>query len=143
MTPDKIEAERRPFEEYLGLVGDMCRAGVPLLAGTDLATSVFYPGFSLHNELKLLVKSGLSPAAVIAAATSNPATLFDRADVGTIAPGKIANVVLLDQNPLQDITNVARINSVVYEGRLFDRSALDLLLKTGGKWRQRANGVRI
>ena len=133
MTPDKIQAERQPFEEYLGLVGDMCRAGVPLLAGTDLATSVFYPGFSLHDELKLLVKSGLSPAAAIAAATSNPATLFGRADDGTIAPGKIANLVLLDQNPIQDVANVARINSVVFEGRLFDRSALDVLLKTGAE----------
>jgi hypothetical protein len=133
MTPDKIEAEHQPFEEYLGLVGDMCRAGVPLLTGTDLATSVFYPGFSLHEELKLLVRAGVSPAAAIAAATSNPARLLGKADLGTIEPGKIANVVLLNRNPLQDIANVAEINSVVCDGRLFDRSALDRLLKSGAE----------
>jgi Amidohydrolase family len=133
LKPTKIEAERQPFQEYLELVAGMNRAGVPLLAGTDLATSVFYPGFSLHDELQLLVRAGLTPAAAIATATRNPASLLGLADLGTIATGKIANMVLLDQNPLADIANTARINSVVYEGKLLNRAALDLLLKTGAE----------
>lgn len=133
LKPAKIEAERRPFREYLDLVREMNAAEVRLLAGSDLATSVFYPGFSLHDELQFLVEAGLTPSAAIATATRNPAALLGLTDLGTIATGKIANMVLLDQNPIAEIKNTTRINSVVYEGKLLNRAALDLLLKTGAE----------
>ena len=76
-------------------------------------------------------ESRVSPAEAIKTATLNPAALFGLEDLGTIAPGKIANLVLLDKNPLEDITNSTRINSVVYRGKLLDRAALDGLLATG------------
>lgn len=105
----------------------MNRAGVTLLTGTD--TSVLHPpGFTLHAELALLVESGLTPAQALRASTVNPARLFPAQESGTIAPGKRADVVLLDANPLDDIRNSQRINAVVLRGRFLHRAALDRLL---------------
>jgi imidazolonepropionase-like amidohydrolase len=108
---------------------DMYRAGVPLLAGSDaLATGVF-PGFGLHEELESLVRAGLTPAEALRAATLEPARYMEATDtLGSVEPGKVADLVLLDGNPLEDIANTQRIAAVVANGRLFDRAALDRLL---------------
>jgi imidazolonepropionase-like amidohydrolase len=83
------------------------------------------PGFGLQDELALLVQAGLSPAEALRTATLNPARFLGReADMGTIARGKIADLVLLDGNPLADIHNTTRINAVVSNGRLTGRAAL-------------------
>jgi hypothetical protein len=104
-------------------------AGVRLLAGTDTPQPFVYPGFSLHDELALLVKSGLSPLEALQTATINPAEFFGmQGALGAIEKGMIADLVLLDANPLTDIANTRRINAVVANGRLFDRSALNGLL---------------
>ncbi len=113
----------------LELVGRMYRAGVPILAGTDFPNPYVYPGSSLHEELGLLVKAGLPPAAALRAATSEPARFFGLTDsLGTVATGKIADLVLLDANPLMDIGATRRIRAVIQGGRLLDRAALDKLL---------------
>jgi len=107
----------------------MGRAGVKLLAGTDSPMPWCYLGFSLHDELALFVRAGLTPAEALRTATINPARFLGREkDLGTISKGKIADLVLLDANPLQDIRNTTRINAVVFNGRLFDRAALDRML---------------
>jgi len=106
----------------------MYEAGVTLLAGTDVSV-INAPGFSLHDELELLAAAGLPPAAVMRAATSNPANVFPQFDTGSIAPGRRADLVLLDANPLTDIRNTRRIRAVVLAGKLLDRSALDRLLE--------------
>ena len=104
-------------------------AGVKLLAGTDAPQPFVYPGFSLHDELKLLVQSGLTPLEALQTATYNPAEFFGmQRSLGTIEKGKFADLVLLDANPLQDITNSRRIAAVIANGRLFDRPALAQLL---------------
>ncbi|HJP60293.1 MAG TPA: amidohydrolase family protein [Gemmatimonadaceae bacterium] len=104
-------------------------AGVKLLAGTDTPQPFVYPGFSLHDELKLLVKSGLTPLEALQAATYNPAEFFGmQSTLGTVEKGKIADLVVLDANPLQDISNSRRIAAVIANGRLFDRPALAQLL---------------
>lgn len=104
---------------------DLHRAGVGILAGSDLPG-----GFPLHDELKLFVQAGLSPLDALRTATLNPARYLQATDsLGTVAQGKLVDLVLLDANPLEDIANVARIRAVVLNGRLFDRSALDTLLK--------------
>jgi imidazolonepropionase-like amidohydrolase len=111
------------------LVGRLHRAGVPMLAGSDCPNPFVYPGFSLHDELGLLVHSGLTPAEALRTATINPATFLGVTDsLGTVARGKVADLVLLDANPLADIANTKRIRAVIQGGRLLDRRALDAML---------------
>lgn len=120
---------KKEFQKQLELVGAMQRAGVGILAGTDTSNASCMPGFSLHDELGLLVKAGLSPMQALQTATLNPARFLGREkDLGTIEPGKIADLVLLEANPLDDISNTTKIASVIYDGKLFSRAALDEML---------------
>ena len=121
---------RQLFQEEQKLVGAMFRAGVPMLAGTDTMNPYCFPGFSLHDELALLVESGVTPLGALQMATRNPAIFMNATDrYGSIASGKIADLVLLDADPLQDIRNTTKIRAVFLAGRLFDRAGLDHLLK--------------
>ena len=106
-------------------------AGVPFLAGTDVAVVFMYPGFSLHDELALLVsRIGFSPMDALRAATHNPAVFFhDEKVMGGIEAGQRADLVLLDADPLEDIRNTRRIRGVVSRGHWLDRSSLDRMLK--------------
>jgi imidazolonepropionase-like amidohydrolase len=114
---------------HADLVGRLNRAGVPMLAGSDCPNPFVYPGFSLHDELGLLVRSGLTPAESLRTATINPARFLGVADsLGTVASGKVADLVLLDANPLTDIANTKRIRAVIQGGRLLNRGALDAML---------------
>jgi hypothetical protein len=104
-------------------------AGVLLLAGTDVGIPALIPGISLHEELELLVEAGLTPLQVLRTATINPARVLGQADsLGSIEVGKLADVVLLEANPLADIRNTQRIRAVVADGRLYRRAQLDRLL---------------
>ena len=103
--------------------------GVTLLAATDIAGARI-PGFSLHRDLQQLVSAGIPPLAALQAATINASTVVRKSkDFGTIELGKVANMVLLDANPLIDIENTQRIRSVVLEGRFLGRDRLDALLR--------------
>lgn len=129
-TAADYQIERELFAARKKLVGAMFRSGVPLLAGTDTGNPYCFPGFSLHDELGQLVESGLTPLAALQAATLNAAAFMNATDrYGAIAPGKIADLVLLDADPLQDIHNTTRISAVFLSGRYLDRAALDKLLK--------------
>lgn len=109
--------------------GALNKAGVGLLAGTDAPRAFIYPGFSLHDELSLLVSAGLTPAGALRTATYNPAAYLGSLDsLGTIEQGKIADLVLLDANPLVDIGNTRRISAVIANGRVFDSAARVALL---------------
>jgi imidazolonepropionase-like amidohydrolase len=104
------------------------QAGVLLLAGTDIAADRV-PGFSLHDELDLLASAGLTPFQVLQAATLNPAKVTGRtADYGTIEPGRTADLILLDADPVRDVKALHRISAVVLHGRMLERQALDQLL---------------
>jgi imidazolonepropionase-like amidohydrolase len=106
-------------------VSDMQKADVKILAGCDAMIA----GFCLHEELRLLVKGGMSAAAALQTATINPARALALEKVsGTVDAGKRADLVLLDANPLDDIGNVGRIAAVVMNGRLLDRQQLDATL---------------
>jgi len=121
--------EKKVLQKQFEIVGAMQKAGVPILAGTDTGNPFCFPGFSLHEELALLVIAGLTPVEALRSATLNPAKFFGLDQtLGTIEQGKIADLVLLDANPLVDIRNTQRINAVISNGRLFDRKALDKLL---------------
>jgi imidazolonepropionase-like amidohydrolase len=105
------------FPEFLAVVGQMHEAGVTLLAGTDIAADRPV-GSTLHRELELLVEAGLTPLEALRTATITPPVLLHRDDLGTIEPGKLADLVLLEADPLEDISNTRRIAAVVARGRL-------------------------
>lgn len=90
----------------------MHRAGVNLMGGTDLGVKWVAPGVSLHDEMALLVDAGLTPMEALQTATVNPAR-FLGVSAGTVEPGKIASLVLLDANPLENIRNTTRIHAVI------------------------------
>jgi imidazolonepropionase-like amidohydrolase len=122
------------------LVGRLNRAAVQMLAGSDCPNPFVYPGFSLHDELGLLVRSGLTPTEALRTATVNPAIFLGVTDsLGTVARGKVADLVLLDANPLTDIANTRRIRAVIQGGRLLNRRALDAML-ANAKSRAAASG---
>jgi imidazolonepropionase-like amidohydrolase len=112
------------------VVAEMQAGGVRVLAGTDSAAPYVIPGFSLHQELALLVKAGLTPMQALQAATKNPAEFWGKSKTqGMIEAGKAADLLLLDGDPLRDIGNVDRIDTVVLRGRVLGRLELDELLK--------------
>jgi imidazolonepropionase-like amidohydrolase len=122
-------ARRETVRREKALVGRFQKAGVGILAGTDDISPYVMPGFSLHDELVMLVESGLSPMQALQAATLNPAKFFNQLDsLGTVDKGKFADLVLLDGNPLEDIHNTTKISSVVVNGRFLDRQQLDSML---------------
>lgn len=133
--PERLAFNAEMYRRGMRLVGAMHEAGVPILAGTDASDEPFvYAGSSLHDELELLVESGLSPRAALHAATAGPAEFLGMSDsAGTVAPGKVADLVILDADPLADITNVRRIHAVVRGGRYIgpeDRARLLSLART-------------
>jgi imidazolonepropionase-like amidohydrolase len=127
---DPLALRKEYFARNLQMVGAQHRAGVPFLAGTDTAPGVYIlPGFSLHDELANFVEAGFSPMEALQTATSNPAKFLGvENDFGSIAPGKIADLVLLNANPLEDIRNTRKIEAVIANGRLFERASLDAVL---------------
>jgi imidazolonepropionase-like amidohydrolase len=131
-----LEASSSPwgkfFDQRLRMLSAMHRAGVPVLAGTDTAwyQPYTYAGFSLHDELAVFVQAGLTPLESLQTATINPARFLGlEKDLGTIEEGKIADLVLLDGDPLTDIHNTGRISTVFASGKEFDRRALVRMLK--------------
>jgi hypothetical protein len=104
-------------------------SGVLLLAATDVGVPLQVPGISLHVELERLVEAGLTPLEALQAATLNPARVLEiTGELGTVEPGKLADLVLLDANPLVDIRNTKKIRAVVADGRLYRRTDLDRLV---------------
>ena len=128
-TPEYIVYSKRRFKKELELVGGLHRAGVPLMTGTDLSIPYVFAGFSLHDELELFVEAGLTPMEALQAATRNPAVyLGESGSQGTIERGKIANLVLLGANPLENIRNTQRIDGVVLNGRYLPKDRLQRML---------------
>ncbi|MCU0633754.1 MAG: amidohydrolase family protein [Gemmatimonadaceae bacterium] len=130
--PDSIFAEReREVATRLRMPADLQQGGALLLAGTDVDNRFpfLFFGFSLHDELALLVKGGLTPLAALQSATINPARFLQReTELGTVTEGKLADLVLLEANPLEDIAHTKRIAAVVLNGRYLSRAELDRLL---------------
>lgn len=123
----KLYAQR--WDVSRQIIASLNAAGVRLLAGTDAPMPLVYPGSSLHEELELLVESGVRPADALRAATIWPAEFLGLSDRrGSIAMGKRADLVLLDGDPLADIRHTQRICAVVLAGRLLQRADLDSLL---------------
>jgi imidazolonepropionase-like amidohydrolase len=103
---------------------------VRFLAGTDITIPYTFPGFSVHDELKLFVDAGFTPLQALQTATTNPALLLGvEKSWGRVETGYTANFILLTADPLADISNTEKIDSVVLNGRLLDRAQLDQMLR--------------
>jgi imidazolonepropionase-like amidohydrolase len=123
--PEIVRILRTQADVARVVTSDMARTGVGILAGCDTMIA----GFCVHDELALMVRGGMTPSVALQTATVNPARYLGREKtLGSVAPGKIADLVLLDANPLEDIANVRRVRAVVVAGRLLERKELDNLL---------------
>jgi len=137
---DDLATRKRFVDKELEVVNAMHRAGIPFLAGTDTPPGVYvFPGFSLHEELQRFVAAGFTPMEALQTATLNPAKFLGMDDrLGTIEKGKLADLVLLDANPLDDIRNTQRIAAVIVNGRYLSRADLDKMLagvEAAARWK--------
>jgi imidazolonepropionase-like amidohydrolase len=131
LSPETASMVKRAYKRATSQVRAMHQTGVPFLAGTDTpGVPYVFPGFSVHDELALLVaEGGFTPVEALQAATRNPARfLGQEKDLGTVEPGKVADLVLLDADPLADIHNTTKIAAVVVNGKLLPRTELDKML---------------
>ena len=127
--PEKIPHLRAQYFVMQRLVRGLRDAGVPLLAGTDPFVPCVIPGFSMKDELEQLYEAGLTPYEVLQTATSNAARFLGTSEeTGTVATGKIADLVLLDANPLVDVDNIFRQEGVMLRGHWFPEDELQTKL---------------
>lgn len=122
-----LDIKRKLYLLYLEMVRDMNSKGVMLLAGTDMgANPLCFPGVGLHNELKAFVDAGLSPHEALQTATINPAHFLGiQEDYGSVEAGKVADLVLLEKNPLEDITHLQYVFAVVRDGKLITNESIE------------------
>ncbi len=125
LDPATLELRRRQFAKLQELTGLLYRAGVELMAGTDTPVQFCPPGGAMHQELELLTAAGLTPAdALIAATKHNARALGEAGQLGTIEPGQLADLVILEADPLADIRNTRKIHRVIHAGYVADPGVL-------------------
>lgn len=125
LAPETQSARRKEILKYQELTGILHRMGVPILAGTDSPEPFVTPGFSLHQELEMLVASGLSPVEAIKSATINNARILSRQEeLGSIEVGKFADMIILSADPTVDIRNTRKIETVLRGGIICRTKAL-------------------
>src|SRR5690606_13390671 len=125
-SPERIATLKKIVDFNRALVRASVAAGVPVVAGTDAPVPGSVPGFAIHDELDALVRAGMAPYQALEAATTLPCEwLGVLSDRGTVEPGKQADLLLLDANPLDDIGNTRTISAVIVDGRYLRREALD------------------
>jgi hypothetical protein len=131
-TPAYIAYTKRNYTVHLGQVSKEQAAGVQLLAGTDLSVPYTCPGSSVHDEMKLFVTAGLTPLQALQAAITHPVHYFGlEQSMGSVTKGKLAELVLLEENPMLEIGNTERIAAVITHGRLLQKQDLDALMLQG------------
>jgi len=129
-TPEYIAMRKRLYAKMMEEIPRARAKGVRFLAGTDATAPYTYPGFSLHEELNLFVQAGMTPAEAIETATLNPARLLGLANRwGKVEPGFVANLLVLNEDPLAKIENTQKIEMVIVNGTMLNRERLDQLLK--------------
>jgi cytosine/adenosine deaminase-related metal-dependent hydrolase len=128
LTDDQRQVLADLFARQLRFTGLLQASGAKMMAGTDFGGGWIVPGFSLHHEFDLLARAGLPPLRVLQMTTVDPAVFLGRAaTMGTVEPGRDANLVLLDADPTASVANLHRIAAVVRAGRYLDRAALDAI----------------
>jgi hypothetical protein len=129
-TPEFIRVKKLLYEKEFDLVREMHRAGVKFMLGTDIPGPYSYTGFTVHDELALFVQAGFTPLEALQTATINPAKFLGlEKSLGTVEKGKIADLVLLDANPLDNIVNTKKISAVVVSGRYLSKEKLQEMLR--------------
>jgi len=129
-APDLAALYRQFYGAGLRLTAMAHSAGVKVLIGTDANDTMIFPGFGVHDELRRFADAGIAPMDILRAATTLPAEYFGRTDdLGGISAGKLADLILLDADPLADIRNSTTINTVMMAGHVYDRAALESLLR--------------
>src|SRR5262245_11158965 len=128
-TPTDWEANRVKNRQSLRL---LYQAGVKIMMGTDMGAPLVYPGWSAHEELELLVQRvGMTPMEALQSATRIPAEFFGMADsLGAVEKGKIADLILLEANPLEQISNTNKIFAVIVGGRYYDKAARQKMIES-------------
>ena len=128
-NPERVAYFEKLTKFHILLVKAFKEAGVPMVAGTDAGTSGVVWGFSLHDEIELLVKAGLTTEEALASATRLPATWLGISDkIGTVEVGKHADLLLLDANPLDNMNNIRKIAGVFVDGRWVNKEKIDAML---------------
>jgi imidazolonepropionase-like amidohydrolase len=134
---EQVEEQKEPWpglRDYLKTrlqdVREMFEAGVRIMPGTDTAVVLIWPGFSLHDELRIFVEQlGMTPMQAIISATRSPAEFFGIQDtVGTVETGKIADLILLERNPVENIKDTTSIAVVMRDGKYFERPEIEKML---------------
>jgi hypothetical protein len=129
-SDEELAALKAEAARDLELVKAMHSVGVLFMAGNDGPDPYVIPGFSLHDELEWLVKSGFTPAQALQSATTMPAQFLNKMDKhGFVESGRLADLVLLDENPISDIRNSRKIFGVVANGKYYSRRDLDTMLQ--------------
>jgi imidazolonepropionase-like amidohydrolase len=123
--PESLKPRLDIHEKNIEVIRMMHKAGVQIMAGSDFSDWGMVPGVDLHNELALLVEAGFTPMEALQAATLNPAIFLGKTDTyGTIQPGRVADLVLLNMNPLEDISHTRKIHAVVLGGKFYPLASI-------------------
>jgi Amidohydrolase family len=126
LSPGVVNTLRNYYGLQKSVTKLMQRNGVPILAGSDVGGVWLIPGFSLHQEFHQLADAGLTPLEVLQATTLNPAEFLNRqTTMGTVDEGKNADLVLLDSNPIADVSSLDKISGVVLRGKYFSKEAIE------------------
>jgi imidazolonepropionase-like amidohydrolase len=133
-TPEMFAEARKRNDVRRGLVGKLARAGARIVLGTDTGNPYVVPGFAVHEELKLLVASGLTPGQALRAATMTASEMLDApASFGAVAAGARADLLLVDRDPLADVSALADPPIVIARGRLYRRDQLLAAIQSAHK----------
>jgi imidazolonepropionase-like amidohydrolase len=121
------QSERQDFERAMRNTRKLAAGGVLIAVGSDGGSTLDFPGLMTHREIELLVEAGLSPMDAIVAATRNGALALRKGDeLGTVEPGRLADLMLVSANPLEDVRNLRKIDRLMLNGEWVDRAALKL-----------------